>query len=428
MRKKQILFGAGDVAHELLGYIQGIPRASDEFFECVIDNDFGKHGTQIRGLTIFPPEHLLNYDKGNVEIILSVWKGEAPYVQIITQLEKMGFSLNENIFAVNDLPRRNFERAFKLVTPIIKRGYPNANIFCCTDWDGTRFFTYYDSQFSYAQTRNYQYDILNRLNDEGVSVLKPAKIIRTPFPVYLYEWIDGCDLSDIIKISAPNEQFEFGVKIGKIMRDINSITADDYEPLPDYMKWPLDDHYYEHKRKAFAATGSSKHLTLSCHKLMDYVENNEHLVQADASVFLHSDFNPGNAMCDKNSNVIVIDLCNSPFGSVFIDIGMFIVGGYIRPVFAIFSMGVLRGYFDDSGIYNEYKLRELMTIIIYYAIRRCLCYFFMSLYLTPLRLDYVDLWQKCIECVEKDFGDSQNTMPSWYSSETIDTLSREKAL
>lgn len=93
--KKIFMFGANKIASMIISFLEH----NNIKMTGIVDNDRKSTGLRLMDLTIELPEELLKYGKDIIVLIASSWQNE-----MIKQLEDMGYSTDENIIKVIDLP------------------------------------------------------------------------------------------------------------------------------------------------------------------------------------------------------------------------------------------------------------------------------------------------------------------------------------
>ena len=89
--KRIVFFGAGEASEFALSYANIRKLEVD----CFVDNDPAKWGSKMYGLEVLPPEHLMKYNAGEIEIMVTVGPGEQE--KIMGQLSAMGFWYGETV-------------------------------------------------------------------------------------------------------------------------------------------------------------------------------------------------------------------------------------------------------------------------------------------------------------------------------------------
>ncbi len=84
MSRKTVFWGAGEAGRLSLGYAS--TRHID--VDCFIDANPEKWGTNFKGVKVYPPEHVHDFN-GDVEIIVTV--GPKRKNEVIARLSEMGF-------------------------------------------------------------------------------------------------------------------------------------------------------------------------------------------------------------------------------------------------------------------------------------------------------------------------------------------------
>lgn len=102
MEKRIFFFGAGHMGKISAYKIQVLGMKVEGF----IDNNPKKWGNVLQGLTIYSPEHLIESNQDNIEVIITI-DTKSLQAEVIAQLQDMGFVRGKNLFTFAETIYKN---------------------------------------------------------------------------------------------------------------------------------------------------------------------------------------------------------------------------------------------------------------------------------------------------------------------------------
>ena len=243
-----------------------------------------------------------------------------------------------------------------------------------------------------------KYDMMVRVAALGVPMSKPMGfgICNDGKSVYqLLSWCDGENLEDILPTLSEAEQYAIGVKSGEILRTIHSLPAP--KTAADW-----HDRYTGVLNERIQAFLDSGVRFDGWEIIMQYYENNLHLLKGRPQSYLHGDFHAGNLLLSgKELSVIDWELLDfDGYGDPWTDFR-----SDICTVSPHYITGQIRGYWggepptDFWPLFTFYIAAGEITAIpwAYYM--------------------YKDLLDSIIERninVLRRFDNMKNPVPTWY--------------
>lgn len=188
-----------------------------------------------------------------------------------------------------------------------------------------------------------EFEILTSLNSLNISFSIPIEfgVILEHKKVYmLLAWMDGDNVEVMMSKLNREEQYECGLKAGKILKKLHSISSSDsvenwknknLSKLKERIKIYEDFNDYE-----------IKHFDV----LVEYIYNNLDLLDNRPMTFLHGDFQGRNIVVDKNCNVGAIDFERTTYGDPFEEFNRMMT--YTRRWSTDFCNGQVDGYFEGN--------------------------------------------------------------------------------
>jgi aminoglycoside phosphotransferase (APT) family kinase protein len=165
----------------------------------------------------------------------------------------------------------------------------------------------------------------------------------------LYYWVEGQDLRSIISSLSESEQFEIGLKTGRILKGIHSLPVQKRH-IPETNKIPK-------KKRQLKQYEASDVRIENDEEIIKYEKDNLHLMCATSPTYKHGDFHTGNLLYTPSGNVGVIDFqrsgCGDPFEE-FYKLQHFDVSLSIP-----FAVGYLKGYFNGEPTEDFWRINSV---------------------------------------------------------------------
>ena len=193
-----------------------------------------------------------------------------------------------------------------------------------------------------------KFEMLELLAGLNISMSRPINFgFCDDIRVYqLLTWVDGEDIESTLPVMPTSEQYDWGLKAGKILRDIHSV------PSPkDTCSW---DVHFNNMLQGELESYCSKTESHSEHGeiIIAYLKENNDVLGMRPQTFIHGDYNPGNLIMMSSGELGVIDF-SSGYGDPFWDI--FKVSW--RPhLFPHFYSGQIYGYFNCEPALDFWKV------------------------------------------------------------------------
>jgi len=246
-----------------------------------------------------------------------------------------------------------------------------------------------------------EYEKLERVYELGVITPKPYSfgLCNDGKTVYsLSEWLNGEDIESALPRLSETEQYNFGIKAGKLLRKIHTLPApSDAEPWDTRFRNKIQervDLYNKHNLKS--ENGE---------KIIKYLHNKQEILKNRPQTFWHGDFSVGNQMLMHDGEIGVIDFNYWIFGH-----GdpwwEFVIIPWGKEPSAHYFTGMINGYFDNKPPLDFFEL-----LAYYYAsdALSAVCFAFLSL--EPCEPED---GKQHMENVMRWFDNMKNPVPAWY--------------
>ncbi|MEL3971709.1 phosphotransferase [Rossellomorea oryzaecorticis] len=194
-----------------------------------------------------------------------------------------------------------------------------------------------------------EFEMLKKLAERGLSISQPVEfgLFDNGNGVYsLFTWCEGEDAAIVLPELTDTEQYELGLKSGRILREIHSIPA------------PVDQEDWETKfnRKVDGKIKQYNDCPIKIEdgdRVISYIEANRHLLRRRPQSFHHGDYHVGNMVISAKKELSVIDFNRHDFGDPWEEFNRIVWSASASPHFAT---GQLNGYFNGRPPEEFFKL------------------------------------------------------------------------
>lgn len=205
------------------------------------------------------------------------------------------------------------------------------------------------ADISHYDRKKIEYEMMKKIAALGVSMSQPLGfgICDNEKNVYsLLTWCDGEDAEVILPRLTETEQYEFGIKSGKILRLIHSIPAPQEQE-----EWSVRfNRKTSYKIEKYKACGIKID---GDDKIIDYIENNRHLLSDRPQCYQHGDYHVGNMIISSDNTLSIIDFNRPDFGDPWEEFNRIVWSATVSQHFAT---GQLDGYFGSKPPIEFFKL------------------------------------------------------------------------
>lgn len=203
-----------------------------------------------------------------------------------------------------------------------------------------------------------EYSIMERMQDYNVSCSQPISIGEVANRGYMItSYIEGNDAEDEISKYSDQEQYNIGIDAGKELRKMHQLSAPDH--ISSWYSRKVEKH-----KKYIDAYLACEVKVKNDYKIINFINENIHLMKLRPNLFQHDDFHLGNIIVNNKEFAGVIDFNRYDWGDPiheFLKIGIF-----SREVSIPFSKGQIRGYFNnkepDEDFWRLYSLYLAMCV------------------------------------------------------------------
>jgi aminoglycoside phosphotransferase (APT) family kinase protein len=238
-------------------------------------------------------------------------------------------------------------RTFTKIKPINK-GWSNDKKYYIEAADNRRLLLRV-ADISEYERKKAEFEIVKKVATLGVPMSQPLDfgICDNGKSVYsLLTWCDGEDAEVVLPHLTETEQYELGVKSGEILKLIHSIPAP-----KEQEEWCIRfNRKTNYKIKKYKACGIKFD---GDDKIINYIENNRHLLSRRPQCYQHGDYHVGNMIISRDKTLSIIDFNRPDFGDPWEEFNRIVWSAMASPHFAT---GQLRGYFGGEPPIEFFRL------------------------------------------------------------------------
>lgn len=247
----------------------------------------------------------------------------------------------------NEIPGSNKWQIVKA----INKGWSNDQKYYIQTTDG-RELLLRTSDISQYENKKREFEAIKQLDDIDILISRPIDfgICDNNRSVYsLLTWIKGEDAETVLPMLSHNEQYELGVKAGEVLKTIHQIPAP-----KDQVSWPeLFNRKINRNIANYRACGI--HLKGE-DKILEYIEQNRHLLENRPQSFQHGDYHVGNMIITKSGTLGIIDFNRLDYGDPWEEFNRIT---WCANISAAFASGRINGYFHHDVPDLFFKLMAL---------------------------------------------------------------------
>jgi len=194
-----------------------------------------------------------------------------------------------------------------------------------------------------------QFVMLAKLAGLDISMSCPVDLGFCDDDISVYQlltWVDGEDIESALPKMCTSEQYEWGLKAGRLLKEIHSVPAP-----KDIRGWSV--HFNSMLQGELDSYYSKAELHCELGEIIiKHLNENNGVLGVRTQTFIHGDYNPGNLIMMPNGEIGAIDF-SSGYGDPFWDI--FKVSW--RPhLFPHFYSGQIWGYFNNEPALDFWKI------------------------------------------------------------------------
>jgi len=257
------------------------------------------------------------------------------------------------------------------------------------------------SDISKLQDKKKEYEILCEISKTKINMSMPISFgvsTNNKLVYSLLTWVNGNDAELVIPKLGISEQYELGIKLGKILKCVHTIPApENQQNWKDRFNNKIDMKIRNYNNCGIEVPHADK--------IIKYINDNRYLLENRPQTIQHGDFHVGNLIITENKEIGVIDFNRYDFGDPWEE--------FNRIVFSLniskpFTVGQINGYFDNKVPDEFFKLMAL------YIASNALSSVPWAI---PFGKKEVEIMLNNIDEMLKYYDYFNGFIPNWYKSE-----------
>lgn len=283
---------------------------------------------------------------------------------------------------------------FVAMRPIYK-GYSGDKKYCVTAKDGTKYLLRTSPIRLYSQRRT-EFQLMRRVAALQIPMCQPIKFGICRKGVYsLQSWIDGADLEDVLPDLSEEEQYNYGLAAGRILRKMHTV------PAPSTQE-PWDSRFNRKMDRKIKMYSECPLKYENGDLFIQYIEKNRALIRNRPQTYQHGDYHVGNMMADRAGQLQIIDFNRHDFGDPWEEFNRIVWAAQASPRLA---SGMVDGYFNGDVPLEFWRLLAL------YISSNTLSSLPWGI---PFGAEQVAVFREQAQDILRWYDNMQNVIPSWY--------------
>lgn len=292
-----------------------------------------------------------------------------------------------------DIP---FYREWSLVKKI-NEGWSNDEKYYVEDKKGNKLLVRL-THISTIEDKKREFDLIKKFNKLSFEMSKAISFgfCNNNHNIYMIlSWVEGKPLSLCLSDLPKNEQYDLGVKAGRILREIHSLKAESSEELIKNGILKIMTKIDKYKEGKFRLDNDEK--------VISFIENNINKLNNQPVVFKHRDFHVGNLILTPEKDIGVIDFNRWGIGDPYEE--FYKIQSFDVEVSIPFSVGQINGYFDNNP---PKEFWDILAIYVAYSSLTSITW------AESFGKDEIEAMQRRALNAFKDYEYFENKIPNWY--------------
>ena len=207
------------------------------------------------------------------------------------------------------------------------------------------------SDISLYDTKIKEFEMLKEISKLDIPMNQPLKcgICNGGKSVFLlFKWLDGVDLEENIHKYSEEEQYRLGYDAGLILKKIHSVEISSDLNWEEYFNSKMDKKIQDYIKCPLKYDGDKY--------ILNYIEENRHLLKDRPITFLHGDYHIGNMLVNGKDELGIIDFNRCSYGDPWEEFNRIVWCASASPHFA---SGRINRYFDMNLPEEFFRLLAL---------------------------------------------------------------------
>ncbi|GHV07971.1 aminoglycoside phosphotransferase [Clostridia bacterium] len=279
----------------------------------------------------------------------------------------------------------------------INKGWSNDKKYLPTAADGGRFLLRV-ADISEYDHKKAEFENMKHVAALDIPMQQPVEmgVCNNGQSVYLLlTWIDGGDLEEALPLLQETEQYVLGLQAGQILKKMHSLSVT--APSDDWLNGygtKIDRYIQNYQGCGHTFDGDAL--------LIDYLQQNRHLMSNRPMCLTHDDYHPGNMILSADKKLSLIDFQRLRMVEPYHAFSGLCFPAKYSPHFAT---GQIHGYFDGEPPEDFWRLLALyMAAIAVNALP----------WSVPYGQSEIDFAYKQIADIMAWYDKFNRIVPSWY--------------
>jgi len=279
-------------------------------------------------------------------------------------------------------------------TEPVNKGWSDDKKYRVTAADGTEYLLRISPASMYEKRKDL-FAMMERTAALGIPMCNPVEFGVCDEGVYsVLSWINGDDLEDMLPLLPETGQYALGLQSGEIIRKMHAMPAPETQEDWEIRFNRKTDNKIKKYRECGVRFEGDAHV-------INYLENNRHLLKNRPQCFQHGDYHTGNMMLE-NGRLKIIDFDRFDYGDPWEEFNRIVWSAAASPHFAT---GQLRGYFGGEPPFEFFRL------LTFYIASNTLSSVYWAISFGPAESETM---MKQTQDVLRWFDNMNNPVPSWY--------------
>ncbi len=260
------------------------------------------------------------------------------------------------------------------------------------------------SPISSLEKREKEFKIMEKIKELGITMSLPLEMGQCGDNKNVYvllSWVEGEALDEGIKNLEEEEQYFLGLKAGETLKKIHVIPGpDNLENWEGRMGRKIKDRLEKYR--------SSDLKVKNDQYVIDFIQENIHLLKGRPQVLQHGDYHTGNLVLTPEGDLGVIDFNRGDYGDPFED--FLKMEMFSRELSIFFCRGQLDGYFSRGIPENLFPLLALYLASVA---------LFSPVWAEPFGEKEIASMTGRAERIIKDYNNFRRVTPRWLNRREI---------
>lgn len=277
----------------------------------------------------------------------------------------------------------------------IDKGWSGDKKYRATTSDGSIYLLRISDAARYER-KNREFAQMRQVAQLGIPMCLPVEFGKCDEGVYsIQSWVDGFDAEPLIPTMTPQKQYSYGLDAGRILKKIHTLPA-----AIEIEDWSICFNRKIDRKLAMYQACPLKYENDT--PILQYLQNNRHLLNGRPQSYQHGDYHIGNMMIDPSGVLTIIDFDRDDYGDPWEEFNRIVWCAQASPEFA---SGMVDGYFDGTVPANFWKLLALYI---------CSNTLSSLPWAIPFGEEEIQTMRKQVKEVLSWYNNMQQVVPTWY--------------